>query len=727
MTPIPTLPFDRTRPDADRRTVADVLRVFRRRLRFSSLMEGVALFASLAAAVFWTTLAVDYALEPTTLQRVPLTVAAGLALLAGAGFWVAYRLRPRVTDAQLAVAIENRVPALADRLSTAVELSTGCHNFSPSLVEQSTAEAERLLAEVDVRRLVAARPVRDAAGLAALAVGGVVAFASLHPAVAEQWWRRVVGQSPERYPHVVHLRLDGFRDGVRKVGRGSDVELLVDAEPAASAPAVVDLRYRFRQSRVAASSDMARVGPARFRHVFRNVQEPIRLSVRGGDDYIPELSIEPVDPPALTLVELAVEYPAYTGETPRVLSAVGGPLPLPIGAVATVRLRANKPLESMRWRAANGNSAVLDDLARVDESTFTGVVRVQTDLTLVVDFTDADGVGPREPFPLAVVAVPDEPPTVEAVLDGVSNGVTPEATLPFKIEAVDDYGLAALRFVFTVRPPPAESKGTDRPRESTSEPAPERTSPIDLPGDDPRKRAVGALLDLRPSSLAVGAKLEVGVEAADAGVLDGRRVGRSVKFPFEVLSVDELLSRLATRELQLRLRFEQILRELRSARGALADVRSSSSDVERRLLAERCLQGVRKSAAEVASLRLAFQAVLAELVNNRINETTLLERLETRIVGPLQAILADDFPRVDDAVAALPQPATADEAVAAQSRAETAFDALLAKCDALLEAMRKLESFQELVATLRSLIERQEALIEETKSRRKKDVLDLLQ
>ena len=203
-------------------------------------------------------------------------------------------------------------------------------------------------------------------------------------------------------------------------------------------------------------------------------------------------------------------------------------------------------------------------------------------------------------------------------------------------------------------------------------------------------------------------------------------------------------------ELNLRRRFEQIIEESKGTqrdlirhrarvddRSKIVSSGANNDEAKQKLIAlnnaivacaEQSLHAVRKNANETASLELAFRDIREELVNNGLHTPQTLERLDDRIVKPLNAINSKDYPLVDEALGLYrfannkgndPSPAI-DASV-------QALGVLIANMERILGEMRKLETFQEALEQLKAIIEQQEQLTEKTKKEQKKKLLEGLQ
>src|SRR5262249_34996335 len=90
-------------------------------------------------------------------------------LAAGAIAWACAPLRRTPGDSQVARFIEERVPALDDRLVTAVDVGEGRSNASPLIAEPLVADAARRAKDVDIDTVIPGERLRRAGFQAAAA------------------------------------------------------------------------------------------------------------------------------------------------------------------------------------------------------------------------------------------------------------------------------------------------------------------------------------------------------------------------------------------------------------------------------------------------------------------------------------------------------------------------------------------------------------------------------
>jgi hypothetical protein len=237
----------------------------------------------------------------------------------------------------------------------------------------------------------------------------------------------------------------------------------------------------------------------------------------------------------------------------------------------------------------------------------------------------------------------------------------------------------------------------------------------------------------------------------------------------EVVTPDELLIRLDRRELAERRRFEHILDELTQMRDSLirlqgelegrdagadpadrlrsdessgsaeppgddvAAAGGQSEDADGRALDLRMLRvqqaqrQSQKSTAEVLGVSAAFLSIRDELTLNRIDAEDRKSRLKEKIADPLKQIGQSLFPELDRRLAG------AEAAISTKQGEVEAADAAIAQTNEVLvalqqvlESMLDIESYNELIEIVRSMIEDQQRLKDETSRLRAREALDLL-
>lgn len=601
--------------------------------------------------------------------------------------------------------------------------------------------------------------------------------------LANEYWPR------ETDLHVVVLADPGerpveFRDGVYRHPRGGNLTLLAEVPKGMKVPAQVQFSFGMLNRSGGGRDYMLKIGQTQFRHTIPNLHDSLEIWLKGGDySSRAPFVIEVVDAPRIDSLTLQSLYPKYTGKNEtdddgqplREAVAVNGTqVSLDAGTDFQMQATVNKPLESVRidteayqlrfnqtaatLRIAGGEELPLpvsqirlspDGLSfsvpfvlstapqpqYVDEKGQVLIpLRLPPDAIFRISLHDTDDIVSAEPARLTVNSIPDEPPRIETRLRGIGKAITRQAVLPVTGQILDDHGVASARFEFKVGEP-----GELREVEFSQPPAGKTEFDVD------------ERFEVLPLDLEIGQTLTLTVSADDSDNLTGPHRGHSEKYPLQIVSNDELLAIIAARELNLRRRFEQILDEVTATRkdldlhrgrlqelqgkkpaaGAEAGSKPDAGDVRMAAITsvERAINGLRKNANETGSVEQSFADILEELKNNVVPDIgPLIERIGVGIVKPLHQVDTVDYNTIDELLVLLGRdleqqadPFPKYEATLAQ------LDETIARLQAVLTQMLKLETFNEAIQLLREIIKQQEQLNDKTKSERKKKLLEGLQ
>ena len=739
-----------------------VLGQLRARIHRYVWLDGVAATIEWAGCLFWISLVLDWFFELSGALRVVVLAAAVASLGAVVFAMIVRRLLVPLPDQSMALLLERRFPQLNETLQTAVELADRAADGSEwnrNMLARTCAEASQRIDGLPLSAVLNPRPLRRRAISAAMLATLIATFGVAMPEEMSVWGRRGLLLSQEPWPRRTHLSVDGFPGGVAKVARGSDLELVarVDTRLSKLIPAVVQVRYRVEGGPKVRAA-MNRVGVAdpvkdsfqEYSFSFRGLLSPVRFDLFGGDATLRDLRIEVVDNPVITM-ELEREHPAYTKlRTTRV--PVTGAMSIPVGSRVTVHAVSNKDLDRVQIDAMLDDQPLAPEVLRIDRpqgdrrSFDYTIARLDKDTTLLFTLTDVDGIRSREPVRLLLAAMPDESPRVAVQLRGVGSAITAKARLPVAGQVTDDYGVARAWFEYAL---------------DQQTPA---SQPIAQPADQPTAWRLDDAMDIRPLGLTAGHKLTFGVKAADGCTLKtGPNVGAGERWVLDIVTPEQLRTLLEARELLLRQRFEAIQQEVNDTRALVtrvefgapapassvpepgesaatekaadpgdepSDASPASPERFRSLQAmriERAMQNGRKNAHEILGVAESFDDIRQQLVNNRIDTEELIQRVKGGIADPLLKVADEMFPELERRLERL-RAALGDEKLGPDSRtqARQQIDAILAVMRQVLDRMVELESFNQAVDLLRSIIQSQEQLNEQTKLRHKQKLRDLL-
>jgi len=742
-------------------SIAATLGRLRRHIRRYTWTEGLTAAIAAVAVAFWISLALDWLFEPPMPARVALLLVVGAVVVTILYRLIIRRAMAPLTDRNMAILLERRFDQLNDRLLTAVEMcdasqGTGVNADLLGVVRQEAAET---LYTLDVDEVLDFRPLRRSMFAAAVSVVSVVVFAAGAPDHFDVWTRRVIQLSNDAWPRRTHLEVEGFEDGRRKVARGSDVEILVKADTSKEVPEVVELRYVTDEG-VRGRQLMQREGEAvegkepyqYFVYTFEAVPSSRVLEIVGGDVRLRDLQLEVVDSPTIIDMRLDFTYPAYTGLSPSSGNEATGAMQVPRGASIALHAVANKPLLGVEVRLTGGGAS--DEIKEIsldrEEMFRFNIPQLNHDRVLLFTLSDIDGLQNREPLRLALAAMPDGAPQLSIRPKGIGSAITPRARLPFAGKMTDDFGVVKLWFEYLI--------DHGHPRRAT----------VKLPGRDITEIQVEEAFDVRALKLEPGRQLEIRLAASDNHDLppEGPREGTSETFTLDLVTAEELRAILESRELNLRRRFESIIAVVEKTHqwlttfspeslvprdqdpeasaeeegNALREFHRRDSNAKLLSLAmlrvQRAMQDARMNSSETLGLATSFENIGAELQNNRVPDyEELMSRLNDGIASPLHAISETMLPSFRVELEQLREvlPAMVDEESDLQAIDQaltasiTQSEETLAEMRRVLDRMLELETFNELVELLRSIIETQEQIAEQIRLERKSQLKRLLE
>lgn len=559
--------------------------------------------------------------------------------------------------------------------------------------------------------------------------------------------------------------------------RGADLQLLVTSHEAAIAPESVTLQYLSFEgnSTERGRANVNRFGDGRFRHTFSRVMNDQRLWVRGGDfvNRVP-YRIQVVDPPKVDQITLKCDYPSYTGLDgleDQLLTVVGTQVALPMETSFVLQGQCNKPLRAVSLRGPqfelsfgvpaglDGSFAqppkfiLRDEENRIlrsfeinaDSRTFLNEDRsgfevpfvltaqaqqrwdelstlvdlpipIPPDSALKISLEDEDDIYSPEPASLMINGIVDEPPVIDTRRTGVGSLITRNANIPIEGSISDDYGVADAWFGFQVGDSQDNLK---RPLDKL--PAGQKEFTL----NDSTKKKVERF-DLRPLKLEEGDTFTIAIYAQDGDDLNGPHVAHGELFSFKVVTNDELLARLFDREVNLRLRFEQIRSEVGDLRQllqeqllALSQKEANSETGDLSSFVERSLHQLRKNHTESRSIEVSFRDLREEMVNNGIDTRDKLDRIDHGVISPLVVLNDKLFQAADERYAlqrlSLQRNTGIEDALNATV---PPVDELIVQMDRILEEMRDRGTINDVIQNLQSLIEKQRKLLKETEEKR---------
>lgn len=586
--------------------------------------------------------------------------------------------------------------------------------------------------------------------------------------------------------------------------RGADLTLVAEVPQGRAVPDQATLRFRAYGGAGTSrgSAPLSAMSERQFRHTLSRVIDEHHLWVEGGDFINREpYRVLVVDPPRIDSIVLRCDYPDYTGldalaDKERFVQ--GTQVALPLETQFVLRARTNKPLvavtirceqfdlkignerqeggttvepatltirpgagaaprmvvlsfeSSREWLRDDGTAFAVPfsltskaaEVLHAMDATGVDALPLPPETQLQIYLEDTDDISSADPTLLTVSGVTDAEPVVDTRLRGIGTSITRMARVPVEGTITDDYGVVSAWFGHRI----------DGAVEF-------RKRPLDVPPhgqkDFTLSEAAGERVErfnVLPLELKDGQKLALTVFAEDGDNLNGPHVGHGESYSFTIVSPEDLLSLLYDKELNLRLRFEQIRDEIKDVRADLLLHRQRSEEgralsaspasTEARGLrdeqirqiqvglqasAERNLHLVRKSHTETSAVEQAFEDIREELVNNRVDTATALQRIDFGILQPLRQINGEDFPQIDGQLGLfrLANEQGADPTGAIDASV-AAIDAMLARMGKVLAEMQERRDYNAVIKKLQDILDRQQKLQDSTQKEQERKLFDLL-
>ncbi|AMV19479.1 hypothetical protein [Planctomyces sp. SH-PL14] len=592
------------------------------------------------------------------------------------------------------------------------------------------------------------------------------------------------------------------KDLVYKHPKGADLTLVAQSPEGKTVPERATLSYRaFATGGTSRGSvTMTRTGDREFRQSLSRVIENHDLWVSGGDFINPEpYRIQIVELPKIDQLQLVCDYPSYTGMDSledQPVPVVGTQASLPMETKFWLEATLNKPIRRAWIRtkafelncqadsgadgaatvtfpanAAEGQSGATAVVSKDSWISPDGLklrvplhvtataterlaalrkgeeppkdaapyVPLPPDSLLQISFEDLDDVVSLEPIPLTIAGIVDREPVVEVRLSGVGSAVTRTASIPVTGRIVDDYGVRKAEFGTRV------DEATEFTPAPVTQPARGEKEFLLKGNEDGRSERFNVLkLELNE-----GQKLALTVFGEDGDTINGPHRAHGEVYSFTIVSSDELLARLYDKELNLRLRFEQIIEETQRLRDDLEKHRTKADqrqtlrgqtgldtaardtlaqlEIDVRACAERMLLLERKNHTECRSIAASFRDIRDEMVNNRVDTSSLLERIDQGILAPFETLTETDYPGLDEhlGVFRLFEERRQDPRPEMDLSLQT-LDGMLARMQQILSVMQRRETVNELIKVLQDIYDRQKKINDETQKQQQREAFDKL-
>ncbi len=434
-----------------------VIRHVRNRWRLRVAVRGVSV---LLAAALGTFLASSYGLEifrfsPASI--VGFRIVTYLVLI-GAGWWLFVRpVARRVSDERVALYLEEHEPSLEAVVVSAVEESrkgerAARRDHSPLIVGRLIESAVARVRDIDMGRAVERRRLTRSSGLLGAAAAAAVLLFVFGPDYLRHGVTALltpIGNVEAASPYQIEVL-----PGDATVARGADQA--VTARLLGFDSDNVNLFMRGSTSTPFEPLPLVPVEDS-------DLVEVLLFDLRTSTDYFVEaagvqssrFTLNVIDLPYVSQLELEYVFPAYTGLEPRVIENGGD---IAVLRETEVRLRAVSTM------ATAGGDLVLDEDRRAPlrveaAGTLTASFVVEQDGFYRIDLQGPDGQLITASPQYTIDVLTDQPPAVMFIEPGRDTTASAIEEVFVEARADDDFGLLSLDLVYSVNGGPEETVG----------------------------------------------------------------------------------------------------------------------------------------------------------------------------------------------------------------------------------------------------------------------------
>ncbi len=420
-----------------------------RRWKFLILLEMIAVLVAVPLAYLWAVFSLDILVHLPRWGRVA-TSGVFIAVLVVLGRWIFRRWKDvRLTEDQVALAIERQSPGTSNRLINSLQISrAGGGEHETAVLRENHAS----LKTITLRQAAKMRPALVRLAFAAVVVGIGACFYTFkrdHFANAASRLFQPFAQIAPIYRTTLDVEPG---DAVAAPGGTVSIRVRIHGER----PARLALQQFIGDKRSIEQLPVP-AGAETVEYTFRNLQRSLTYTVTGGDYTTPTFNIDVPLPPQVNLVRATLTLPEYTRLAPQKIEAHGGDIEALRGTRAAVTFVLDQPADSAVLlldavaKNTNGKVQIFDAAAETRTVALTRISATEFGGEIVFDGTPAYQVrvqrGKQAPGPsvkYGLRALPDQPPQLS--LTGLERQTEAQlgAELPVKISATDDYGIAEI-------------------------------------------------------------------------------------------------------------------------------------------------------------------------------------------------------------------------------------------------------------------------------------------
>ncbi|OGT74357.1 MAG: hypothetical protein A3H44_02070 [Gammaproteobacteria bacterium RIFCSPLOWO2_02_FULL_57_10] len=389
-----------------------------------------------------------------------------LAGVAGAiGFVIVRMQRMQQDDQFLAQYVDGRIPDLEQRLLTSLEFTSddienGRKGVSQQFIRQLWADAETHVHEQQQRvdQVVSSKTswysASSALAVVVVAMSALLLSDALLNAAGKLFWPFT--PEPVAPVAVIEEPLEiaiSVEPGDISMQRGDAATIV--ARVTNASPSEIQLRIQtdnVNWQDLTMQQDRSGSDSASYSYFMPSVQEDLVYYVnfvQNGEQRSEQFRISLYDLPKVEQIDLAYQYPQYTGIENNSEEDTGDML-VPEGTEVELQVTFNKNVETAVIEFQEGEAGYQSVPLTIDGNIGRASFTVAGDSVYRVVATDFEDLVSQDPLDYYIRSIPDQPPELVLKSPGQDQDVMPLEEVVLEVEANDDYGLSEFNLHYAV-------------------------------------------------------------------------------------------------------------------------------------------------------------------------------------------------------------------------------------------------------------------------------------
>ncbi len=701
-------------------------------------IEALAKLSLLLVGIVVIDFALDYFFHMDQAQRVIF----GLLVLSSFAYCI-YRflivpISAQSSDDALVLAVERKLGQSNNPLISTIQFardkSMSERGYSPAMAQHVIQEGLESVGKLDFSQALNKDRLKQNRwllnlGLASLAI---LVLLTASTQTGRLWFSRNLLLGDQPWPTATRLTINGVENGELIVPRGEDHRLEVMVDPDCANPNVevyVDFMSRSTGARQKLRVDSN--DPFAHSTTLRSINSEFQFQVIGGDFTSPPIQIRLVQPPGFSELKLTAIPPKYSGLGEQALPLSAENYKLLVGSELVIEAKSDKPNATLALLNGQNRYAIPSDHEGIFGFKLSGASLVTGRYQF--DLRDESNISGGRPVEFSLDILADKPPQIRARHYGVTGLVVPRAQVPVSIAVEDEFSITQVWGDLNWEAEGVATRGNQR--QDINEFADELGQP---------ELSSSHLFDLEPLEIPTGMMLSISVSAQDnqpvaktentlgqspasddqtADDLANARpkdasVGTSKIMVFRVVTEAELRADLLRREIEQTKTFERLISQQQAIVTELQVLQASEKQgsetadsflARQNQLASKAVRNQHQVGTLLVQVTDRFRGFLDEIRNNRLDNglenmdegQSLSLRIDQQIVRPLDSIDRNLMPLVDRSMELVSR--TVGDEPKMQASIDSVLPQLeevLQKLNAVLEAMQRTQSFQEIVNTV---------------------------